>query len=109
MHTPLRLAFRHLKPSPGLAELIRDKVNWLSQFCNKIIGCQVLVTVPHRRHEHGNQYVVRITLDVPHAAIVVNREPALDRTHQDLSAAVHDAFNVTRRKLEDHLRRRRGI
>lgn len=108
MDTPLRLAFRRLRPAPGIAELIRDKVSWLGQFCSHIIGCKVMVTVPHRRHAHGNHYAVRVTLAVPHATITVNREPPLNRTHEGLYAAIQDAFDAARRKLEDHVQRRRG-
>ena len=85
-----------------------------------------MVEVPHKRHERGNRYHVRITAHVPGDEIVVSHQPSLhgDERHlranehhkatelkpvdRDLYTAIHEAFDLARRQLQDHVRRTRG-
>jgi hypothetical protein len=65
---------------------------------------------------------VRIELSLPGEDVIVNHEPTLDTTarsayrksdeldgrHKDVHVAIHEAFDVARRCLEDVARRQRG-
>jgi cold shock CspA family protein/ribosome-associated translation inhibitor RaiA len=108
METPLQITFRHMTPVPALEELIRAQAAKLEEFFNKITGCHVTVEMPHRHHQHGNVYQVRIDVIVPGSEIVVNREPGMAAQHRDAESAVHDAFATAGRLLEDYVRRLRG-
>jgi ribosomal subunit interface protein len=108
MQVPLQIAFHGLESSEATRGLIEEKVNWLEQFHDRIIACQVVVEVPHRKHRRGNNYLVRIDLTVPGGEIVVNRKPAQHVESKDLILAIRDAFDAARRLLEEHLRRRQG-
>jgi ribosomal subunit interface protein len=109
MQVPLQIAFQNLDGSEAIKELIEERVAWLERYCDRIIGCRVVVQEPHRHHRQGNLYQVRIDLTVPGAEIVVNHEPPGDperrARHGDLDTAIRQAFDAVRRKLEDHVRR----
>lgn len=108
MQLPLQVAFHNMDHSDAIEEVIREKSATLDRFCDKIMGCRVVVEAPHKHHQHGNQYQVRIDITVPEDEIVVNREPSLHSAYKDINLAVRDAFDAARRQLEDYERRRRG-
>jgi len=47
---------------------------------------------------------VRVDLKVPGREIVVGRDPAANRGHEDIYVAIRDAFDAAQRLLEDHAR-----
>ena len=51
---------------------------------------------------------MRVDLKVPEGEIVVGRDPEAHHAHEDVYVAIHDAFDATRRLLEDHVRQGRG-
>jgi cold shock CspA family protein len=68
----------------------------------------VVVDVPHRHHEFGNVYQVRLDIKVPGEEIAVVNEPAEhDPYYRDANVAIRDAFDSTARKLEEYVRRQR--
>jgi ribosome-associated translation inhibitor RaiA len=73
------------------------------------MSCRVVIELHHRHHHQGNLYHVRVDLKVPDAEIVASREPAEHHAHEDVYVAIRDAFNAVRRRLEDYIRRRRGV
>jgi cold shock CspA family protein/ribosome-associated translation inhibitor RaiA len=103
MQLPLKIRLRDITHSEALEGLIREKASWLESFSDQIIGCRVVVEGPVRHHRKGGPYTVRIDLGVPGEDIVVNRQAA-----DDPYVAVQEAFDAARRKLQDHVRRRRG-
>jgi len=107
MKLPLEIVFDKLPHSEAIEEAVRAKAAKLDQFCGQIMRCRVVVAVPHRHHEHGNFYQVRIDLTVPGEEIAINREASEHRPYRDLEVAIRDAFAAAKRKLEDFVRRRR--
>jgi cold shock CspA family protein len=108
MRLPLQIAFHNLPPSDEVEAKIRDEAERLDEFYDPIMSCRVVVDVPHRHHEEGNLYVVRIDLKVPGGEIVVKRDPAEHAEYRDLDLALRDAFDEARRQLEDRARIERG-
>jgi cold shock CspA family protein len=108
MQLPLQIAFDNLAHSDAIERAVREKAVKLDQFADHIMGCRVVVGMPHRHHVHGNQYQVRLDITVPGEEIVVNREPAEHTEYCDVGVALRDAFDAARRQLEDYVRRRRG-
>jgi hypothetical protein len=110
--------------SPALEEEALARSRWLETFCPNIIGCRVLFEVPHRHRAAGRPVHIRIELSVPGDDIVVRHRPtqalvvknlapeirrdAAPGPHEDIIAAIHDAFDVARRRLEDRVRRQRA-
>ena len=86
-----------------------EHVAALEGFHDRITGCHVVVSQPHRHRRSGRLWSVRIDVIVPGADVVVSRDHPLDHAHEDVHVALRDAFLAARRRLEDHARRRRGV
>jgi cold shock CspA family protein len=104
MLLPLQITFRNMHRSEAIEEAIRERAERLDRFCNRIMGCRVVVETRHRHHQ-GNLYHLRIDLTLPGHEIVVGREPALHRAYEDVYVAIRDAFDAAGRRLEDFVRR----
>ena len=104
MQEPLRIAFRNLESSPAVEEVIRKRVADLERFFDRITACSVMVELQNRHQRQGNLYHIRIDLIVPGREIVVRRESAEHQAHEELSVAIHDAFDSARRQLQDYAR-----
>lgn len=108
MKIPLSITFRHMDPSPALENVIRERAGKLERFCQDIIRCDVIVEEPHKHHQQGRLYHVRIDVTVPGKEIVVRRAPDQHHAHEDAYVTVRDAFDSMQRQLEDYVRKRRG-
>ncbi len=120
-------------PSSEASEAnIREKVDKLDLFYDRIMSCRVVVEAPHRHHHKGKLYHVRVDLTLPGGELVIKREPKriaepplrfqkvpgseqVDNNelskyaaHEDIYVAIRDAFDAARRKLQDYARRHRG-
>ncbi len=107
MELPLDITWRHIPASPIVTEHIRERVYKLQQFCDRIVGCRVVVDAPHRHHRHGRLYEVSVDVTVPGRQLVAHRSPQQDHAHEDVLVAVRDAFEAAERRLEDYVRERR--
>jgi ribosome-associated translation inhibitor RaiA len=102
MQVPLQVAFDGVQHSDAVEARIREEVEKLEQFNDKIVSARVVVTKPQRRHHKGDTFQVRIRLAVPDAPeIAVSREPAVDGAHEDVYVTIRDAFKAARRQLQD--------
>jgi cold shock CspA family protein/ribosome-associated translation inhibitor RaiA len=126
MILPLQIAFRNMKSSDAVEARVREEVQKLETFYNRITRCRVIVEIPHRHHRKGDLYHVRIDMTVPGAELVVKREPSLRAAlrqtdsekhsksyepraaHKDIFVVIRDAFKEARRQLQDFARRERG-
>ncbi len=126
MMKPVQITFRNMRASASLEDEVRARVAWLERFYPDLVGCRVLLELPHRHHEHGQHVRVRIELSLPGEDVVVSHEPTLhgrskdvqeeahhkdtdiDPAHKLALVAIHDAFDAARRRLEDFARRQRG-
>jgi ribosome-associated translation inhibitor RaiA/cold shock CspA family protein len=108
MQQPLRMVWRGMEASPALEANIRERVRKLESFCDRIIGCRVVVEQLHRHKRRGNLFNVRVEITVPGTELVVNHEHRKDHGHEDAFVAARDAFEAMRRRLEDFVRRERG-
>jgi len=107
MQVPLQVSFRNMPPSPAVEADIREKATKLEEFYDRITSVRVVVETPHRQHRQGKLFHVRIDVRVPGRELVVRREPAEHRAHEDVHAAVRDAFDAAKRRLEDYVRETR--
>lgn len=103
MQIPLQITIRDMEPSAALDTHIREKVQKLDEFFDRIMSCRVVVEMPHKHQHQGKQFNVRIDIGVPGNEIVVNRDHS-----EDVYIALRDAFSAAKRQLEDHARKVRG-
>ena len=108
MQLPLQITFRHMDTSEAVAARIRERAEELDRFFNGIISCRVVVECRHPRHIKGNLFRVGVDINVPGREIAVGRDPAAHHAHEDIYVAIRDAFDTTRRLLEDYAREARG-
>jgi len=108
MQIPLRITFQGVEHSEAVEQRIRDKAAKLERFHGDITGCHVVVDVPHKHSHKGHVYEVRIDITVPGGEIVINREPGKNQAHEDVYVAIRDSFDAAVRRIEDHIRKRRG-
>jgi ribosomal subunit interface protein len=109
MPIPLQITFKNMDPSEAVETKIRQRVEKLSRHADRITACHVVVEAPHRNHQKGLLYSVRVDLTIPGDELVVNREHNSDPAHEDVYVAVRDAFDATQRQLESHENRRRDL
>jgi cold shock CspA family protein len=111
--------------SDAIEALVREEAAHLDTYYNHIMGCRVMIEVPHRHSEEGEHHHIRIDLTVPGGEILVTREPSLhsrqqhiqeeertkereiERPHRYLQVAIREAFDIVRRQLQDYARRQR--
>jgi ribosome-associated translation inhibitor RaiA len=98
------VTFRNLKSSRKLEQDIRERASKLENYCRDILACRVLLEVPHRHHEHGNCFEMRIDLTVPGEEIAVSRH----HPNKKVELVVSGAFAAAKRQLQDYARRHRG-
>ncbi|MFW6088658.1 MAG: HPF/RaiA family ribosome-associated protein [Gemmatimonadota bacterium] len=109
MQFPPEIAFRGFEPDEWLKDTVRREIDRLDGYFDRIVGCRVMVELPHQRREEGNPYHVRIELSVPGRNLVVSRSPkARDRERETQMTALDEAFAAIRRRLEDYTRELRG-
>ena len=125
MQVPLIVTFDGLSQSDWIEADIRKRVAKLETYCPDIMSCHVVVAVPHRHHETGNRFSLRIDLTVPGDEIAVNRASNLHGSRKDLAEqewvkqfdvegmrtdlklVIREAFDIARRRLQDYARKRR--
>ena len=63
---------------------------------------------PHKRHQHGNHFVLKIEIGLPGKDIAITRDPAEHTSHEDPYSTVTEAFDVAKRQVSEYVRKRRG-
>lgn len=108
MQIPLQVTFRELPHSDAMEAKIREKVQKLERYYDRITSCRVMVERTHRNHNKGDLYHVRIDLTVPGKEIVISREHHDNHAYEDAYVAIRDAFDAAARQLEEYARIQRG-
>jgi len=103
MRQPITITFPGMKPNPVIEAEIRKRAGKLDALCSGIISCHVVADIPHRHRQHGNNLRVRIDIKVRREEIAVAR----DGPQKDLRLVLRRAFDVARRRLQEHARHRR--
>lgn len=107
MEIPPEISFRDVEPSDQVRSRLDEEIAKLERYYDGIIGCRVMVEVPHKRHETGNLYHVRIDVTVPGQELVVSRDPPKKQKREEIETAIVDAFAAMRRQVEEYSRKQR--
>ena len=107
MQVPLAITFRGMSHTDSIETAIMGWLDCLEHIHDRIQSCHVWVEAPSSHHRNARQFHVRILLAVPGRSIVVAHG---DHTpgHDDVYAALADAFLAARRQLQDFAQIRRG-
>jgi ribosome-associated translation inhibitor RaiA len=109
MQTPLQITFRHLQPSAAVEARVREHVERLERFHQRIMGCQVTVEAPAAHRHNGAPFNIKVALSLPGAEINVHSERTDDTAHADVYVALRDAFDIVKCCLKDHAREQRDV
>ncbi len=102
------VTFKNLESSPALEARIVELANKLEPLAN-INRCDVAVELPHRHHQKGRPFHVRVQLHMGSGKeIVVSHDPGDDDAHLDPYVAVRDAFDSARRQLQTFVNKLRS-
>lgn len=74
MKALLQITARDVPHSEALESHIRQKAEKLETFYPNIMGCRVVVEVPHKHKHQGRMFNVCLDITVPGKELVVNRE-----------------------------------
>jgi cold shock CspA family protein len=97
-----------MSSSEAIEAYVRKRAEKLEDFTSDIMSCRVAIEIPHRHKLHGYHFRVRIDLKLRGAELVVGRDPAERKEHEDVHAAIDAAFDTAKRLIEDFVRKRRG-
>lgn len=104
MQVPLEITFQNMDPSDAVEVKIRERVDKLERFSDRITRCGVSVEAPHRAHRHGNLYHIRVEISVPGKDLVVSKDPGDLGGHTDVYVAIRDSFAAAERQVAEHAR-----
>ncbi len=108
MKLPLQITFYGVTQSDAIEQYVRARAAKLDALDPRVMGCRVAIEMPHKHAQHGEHYRVRVDITVPGGELAVGHVPGMDRTFEDLYAAVDVAFDEAGRRLQDFVRRQRG-
>jgi hypothetical protein len=103
MHKPLQIAFRNMDSSEFLERLVREKVERLEKFNPAIIGCRVVLEVPHRSPDSGKVPLgIAVEVEVPGRPLVVAKGEEDRRERKgDVTRVVNRTFEAVERQLSE--------
>jgi ribosome-associated translation inhibitor RaiA len=108
MEFPIDLTFRDMASSPAIEASVRRWVKKLARVHDRIARCHVVIERPHQHQHQGQSMRVGVTLSVPGSDVVISRNTGRAGVHEDLRAAIRDAFAAARRQLGERGRRGRA-
>jgi ribosome-associated translation inhibitor RaiA len=99
---PLQISYKNLPTSPALDELIRERAAALERFHPRIVGCRVVIEIPHRGADSAKVPIgVTVEVDVPNRGLVVAKDVQERREAKgDHTAPLNAAFDAVERQLE---------
>lgn len=108
MELPLEITFHNMPHSDAIEALIEKRAGRLGRFHPHIIGCRVVVEVPHRSAASVKLPLgIAVEVEVPGRPLIVAREE--EERHEakaDQTVAVNRAFEQVERRLEEDSRMR---
>ncbi len=104
MQSPLEIAFHGLQSSAALEGDIRQQVDKLERHCKNLVSCRVTVAASGGKGLPNHHFSVHIQLGLPGRNLEISHDPhhaKEQRAHPDAHSAVHDAFRVAERQIQD--------
>ncbi len=98
-----QITYRGMDHSAAMDAKIVEYTRKLEGVHPKITRCHVIVDETDRKKQQGNHFEVHVDVHVPGHEIVASR-----KDHEDAYVALHEAFVVVHRQLEENISRQRG-
>lgn len=104
----IQVTFHDVPHTEAFEGEIREMIEHLDRFSDRIHTCRVEIERDASRHQVGNRFRVRIYVHLPGKELTVGDHPP-KASHTDLSVAVHDAFDAMERQIEEHMHVRKRV
>ncbi len=109
METPVEIAFRHFEPTDEVRTEIAAEMRRLDALSSRITRRRLTVTGPHIGRGTGEAFNVSLRIAIPgRKDIVVDRSHGEAPERARALAAIRQAFETARRRLEEAERELRG-
>ncbi len=126
MQAPPRITFHGVSGSEELTAEILERLAKLEKYAPRLTGARVAVELRGRRHQAGNRYRVKISLEMPGETLIVRphgslrptaratesqswrKQDEVDPGQRYAKVAIREAFEAARRQVQDYVRRQRG-
>jgi ribosomal subunit interface protein len=108
MTDSMQITYRDVEQTEAIEAHVRKRGHKLMNCGHPLVSCRVAIEAPHRHKLHGHHYRVRIDLTLPGAELIVHRSPDESDQHENLYAAIDDAFDHALRRIHDHAHRLRS-
>lgn len=102
------VVFDRMNTPDALRARIERRARQLARFARDVADCHVTVRACERHHRSGNRYNQHTRVTLHGHTIDGGQTPTRDLSHDDPYVAVTHTFDSLRRRIEDHVRRRRG-
>jgi ribosome-associated translation inhibitor RaiA len=93
-----QVTFRGLSPSSSIVDVVFKKARKLGVIAPQLEGCHVVIEVSGRGHQRHTEYRVAVHLS---GGTHASRRSARHASHENVYVALRDAFESTRRQLEN--------
>ena len=100
MQVPVQVTFRDMPVSDAVEAACWDEAAKLEQCFDRIASCRIVVA---EVAEAGQGFEIRIVLNVPGRELAITRRPHDHQADEDIYEAIHEAFEITRRQLEEYV------
>lgn len=115
----VQVTFRNMTAIEDVRKEIETRVQKLETYCKPILSCRVTIEAPANHHRKGEPFHVRIDaaladgrVDVKYAESSypagVRKGKETTSEHNLLMYTIREAFDATRRQLQDHTHKRRS-
>lgn len=106
---PLQITFRNMESSAAVEDRIRERVQRLERFNNRIIEVRVVVENPHKSSGSGkNPLGIAVEVEVPGRKLVSRSAEEVREAKGDVLLVVNEVFATMERQLDDEMDVRRG-
>ena len=103
MQVPVQVTFRDMPVSDAVEAACWDEAAKLEQCFDRIASCRIVLA---EFAETGHGFEIRIVLNVPGRELAIIRKPHDHQAGEDIYEAIREAFEITRRQLEEYVHHR---
>lgn len=103
METALQITFKDMEHSDAVEAVVRERVGRLGKFHHNLIGCRVVLNVPHRSAEGFKPPLgIAVEVQVPGRGTIVAKDA--EERHEakgDHTGVINRAFEAVERQLRE--------
>ena len=108
MTIPTEITFRDIDASDALRDRVLERAQRLERFADDIQSLHVTIEYDGEHHNRGRTLKIHAHLVMRGKLIDVRGSSKTKSRKEDPHAMVADTFDALRRKVEDHVRKRRA-